>query len=395
MFNNLTTKPIVVPGHLPNLNAFRFFAAATVMFYHVDVLLVANKYKSNYLSFFPFQHGDIAVVFFFVLSGFLITYLLLIEKEEMGSISIRKFYLKRVFRIWPLYFLVVILSFSYFNYSDFFHIEGSTNVINIGRHLILNVILLILICPNGALINTISLGYANPTWSIGVEEQFYLIWPWLLRRKNYLAYIFVIIISIYLLSNGIIARAANSFVKLHWIVIDSFLNVILMKIDKFFTFSFSFRIDAMGLGAIGAHLFVKKSSLLKILYATYFQIFNLVIFTLILLLPHQVPYQFYAVIFMIVILNIGTNPKSLIQIKSRLLNYLGKISYGIYMFHLFLVFPAIHLVGLMLHAPVNIFSELLICVVTMLFTVAVAAFSYNTFEKIFLTMKGNIIHNAD
>ena len=54
--------------------------------------------------------GELGVVIFFVLSGFLITYLLLAEKKEYNTIDVRKFYLRRILRIWPLYFLILSTS---------------------------------------------------------------------------------------------------------------------------------------------------------------------------------------------------------------------------------------------------------------------------------------------
>ena len=53
--------------------------------------------------------GQLGVSLFFVLSGFLITYLLLAEQDIYGSISVKKFYSRRILRIWPLYYLIVTL----------------------------------------------------------------------------------------------------------------------------------------------------------------------------------------------------------------------------------------------------------------------------------------------
>ena len=58
--------------------------------------------------------GDIGVNFFFVLSGFLITFLLLSERQFTGRIAIAAFYMRRVLRIWPLYFVVVLIGFVVF-----------------------------------------------------------------------------------------------------------------------------------------------------------------------------------------------------------------------------------------------------------------------------------------
>ncbi|HWZ13617.1 MAG TPA: acyltransferase [Mucilaginibacter sp.] len=376
--------------HLPNLDPLRFFAAATVVFYHVDAFLLANHYKNAPLIFFPFEHGDLAVVFFFVLSGFLITYLLLVEKEERAHISIKKFYLKRIFRIWPLYFLIVILAFSYFNFSSYFFIDGPPNVIDAGKHLVLNIILLLLIAPNVALLSTTSLGYANPTWSIGVEEQFYLLWPWLIRSKHYFMYILYIIVIMYLLSNGIVARGLTMLVKYHILEINSVLYTLIFKINKFFTFWASFKIDAMAIGAIGAHLFVKRSWLLQTLYSRSFQIFTWSIFVILIFFHHVVPYQVYAIIFMLIILNISTNPDTIINIPNRTLNYLGKISYGIYMYHLLTVIPAIKFVTTVCRLPVNIYTEILICFISLILTIAIAFVSFNTFEIFFLRIKDRL-----
>ena len=72
------------PNYLPNLNGLRFIAASIVVCYHFDEMLADNGYKKNNLHLFPFNFGAFAVVFFFVLSGFLITYLLLKEKEYIN-----------------------------------------------------------------------------------------------------------------------------------------------------------------------------------------------------------------------------------------------------------------------------------------------------------------------
>src|SRR5882762_2194980 len=67
------------------------------------------------------KNGDLGVSFFFVLSGFLITYLLFKELETQQKINIGQFYLRRVLRIWPLYFIVVFLGFFVIPNLDFVH----------------------------------------------------------------------------------------------------------------------------------------------------------------------------------------------------------------------------------------------------------------------------------
>ena len=67
--------------------------------------------------------GD-GVSIFFVLSGFLITYLLLTEKEKFKTISVKRFYIRRILRIWPLYYLVVILALYVFPHIKALDIPG-------------------------------------------------------------------------------------------------------------------------------------------------------------------------------------------------------------------------------------------------------------------------------
>ena len=74
-----------------------------------------------------YELGRLSVTLFFVLSGFLITYLLLVEKQRSGQIAVRRFYLRRILRIWPLYFLVVLASFLLLPHLDAFQVPRYTD----------------------------------------------------------------------------------------------------------------------------------------------------------------------------------------------------------------------------------------------------------------------------
>ena len=92
------------------LNSLRFIAALFVLMHHSET--IKRKNGLNNLEWLGlFRNGGNAVTFFFVLSGFLITYLLLKEQDNTGEIKIKTFYLKRILRIWPLYFLIVLIGF--------------------------------------------------------------------------------------------------------------------------------------------------------------------------------------------------------------------------------------------------------------------------------------------
>ncbi len=92
----------------PGLNALRFIAAFLVVLHHGET--IKRKYEMDNFEWLElFRNGGYAVTFFFVLSGFLITYLLLKEGERTGTVKVKNFYLKRVLRIWPLYFLLIFI----------------------------------------------------------------------------------------------------------------------------------------------------------------------------------------------------------------------------------------------------------------------------------------------
>ncbi len=181
--------------YFPNLNALRFIAAFLVVVSHIEM----------YRGFFPIEThihnpiisiiGKLGVVLFFVLSGFLITNLLFIEDTVQKSISIKNFYIRRILRIWPLYFLIIILFV--LPYIDLFNIPGydiNATHTQFGWKLLVFFLLL----PNLGLSIPLSFQHAAHTWSIGAEEQFYILWPWGIKylKNKFLFMIIVIILYI-------------------------------------------------------------------------------------------------------------------------------------------------------------------------------------------------------
>ena len=147
--------------------------------------------------------GSLPVTFFFVLSGFLITSLLLVEKAETGTIRIKRFLTKRARRIWPLYYLVLAAG-----YGISIFVLGDTSANVLANGLIVNALLL----PNVAFAFGLIPDMLIQIWSIGTEEQFYLVWPFLLRRmqeKN-LAMVFAGIICFWLVARIVLRLAGIS-----------------------------------------------------------------------------------------------------------------------------------------------------------------------------------------
>src|ERR1700742_157030 len=115
--------------YLPNLDGVRFLGAFIIMIFHLEGI----KSKTGRQTIGAIRHfyptGNLVVSIFFVLSGFLITYLLLKEKQKNNFINIKSFYKRRILRVWPLYYLVLILGFFVFPLlSTHFTNDYSNNV---------------------------------------------------------------------------------------------------------------------------------------------------------------------------------------------------------------------------------------------------------------------------
>lgn len=188
--------------------------------------------------------NGLAVTIFFALSGFLITYLLLVEKKQ-GEIKIEKFYLRRIFRIWPIYYLYlfisIVLSFIYWQ-----------NLLNISS------LFYFFLLANIPPIFFNSLPLLSHYWSLGVEEQFYLFWPHVLKNVKFSS-LYIIIFSFILIFN-----------ILKYLIYHHSVNI---NIDKLYIFISSFRIDCMAIGGLGAlFLYFKNLIILKIIYNKFVQL---------------------------------------------------------------------------------------------------------------------------
>lgn len=147
-----------LPTRFPSLDGWRA----------VSILLVLSTH-SVYAAGFPngaapfinvLFHGILGVRFFFVISGFLITYLLLKEYIETGSISLRRFYARRALRILPVYFAFLGVLFALQIFTPF----GQRRVTWIAN----------VTFTSNYFPRTWTTGHL---WSLAVEEQFYLLWP--------------------------------------------------------------------------------------------------------------------------------------------------------------------------------------------------------------------------
>lgn len=178
------------PAHLHGLDGLRAVACLAVFVDHVEQWaewLAMPSYYGKWLQ----ALGRQGVELFFVLSGYLITYRMLIERRSRGRVSIPAFYLRRALRIWPLYYTVVLIVFVgvpwLVHHQAGPHLKGLAGWFVDGLfagpddHRLAWYLALL---PHFAYFTSPSVLCGTHLWSIGVEEQFYLVWPWLMRAAG-------------------------------------------------------------------------------------------------------------------------------------------------------------------------------------------------------------------
>ncbi|WP_343632361.1 acyltransferase [Fluviicola sp.] len=156
--------------HFENLDGLRFIGAFMVFLFHT--FTINREVWGDFFESAPFlwvrkltSIGHYGVNLFFVLSGFLITYLLLKELKERGKIHVGFFLVRRILRLWPLYFVIVLFGFFIFPHLPF----GIQTVHEFWRYGLF-------LSNFDELINGSrdSINFLSATWSVSIEEQFYI-----------------------------------------------------------------------------------------------------------------------------------------------------------------------------------------------------------------------------
>lgn len=355
--------------YFPNLSGLRFIAAFLIIIYHLE-LVRYNLYYDDCWNIPFINNASLGVTFFFVLSGFLITYLLLFEKKKTKEINIKRFYVRRILRIWPLYYIIIILACFILNDIDFFNIYNK-NIVNWTdeKTFIKILILFALILPNIVLFGYGIVPYADQTWSIGVEEQFYLIWPILIKFVKNKYQVVIGTIIIYLLVTQILINfvSYNEFTR------------------KMTSILINFKIDCMAIGGLFALMHFNKNKIIKILNSTLFGWISILVLCTFMAINIHIPYidnEIYSILFAIIILNLATGKKPIFNLENKILGYLGKISYGLYMYHFIAITIAIKFLFIL-----NIHNYVIQVLTTTLITIAISGLSYHYIEQPFLKLK--------
>jgi peptidoglycan/LPS O-acetylase OafA/YrhL len=364
--------------HFPNLNGLRFIAALLVIIHHIEQIRSLFGLPNHWGNTSLLRLGDEGVTLFFVLSGFLITYLLLAEREKFGQLAIGKFYLRRVLRIWPLYYFIVLMGLLIMPHIPFFSIpELSAHALD---DLPQKVLLFGLIVPNAALVLYGAVPYLSQAWSIGTEEQFYLFWPWVVQwgGKRVLAAL-IITAAFFITLKRVIAAWYHASGPEPGPVVSFCYNIL-----------YFFRIECMAIGAVlAAILFLRKDTILRWLMARSVQWGVLLLIVSLLLWGRHLPLheEVYSSLFGILILGLAAAKRPILWMEYRWINFLGKISYGLYMLHLIAIVIVLRTLAPWFDGQGRAVSWLLTLATVMLLTVAFATLSYYGLEKPFLRLK--------
>lgn len=350
---------VIDKAYMPQLDTLRTFAVLLVITAHwMPAQSFMNKYTAN---------GILGVTLFFVLSGFLITGILLKSKnviDEGGSIknAFKTFYLRRALRIFPLYYFVLILAY-FFNTANIrenfiWHFFYASNFyfwkVNHWQ------------------------GHLSHLWSLSVEEQFYLFWPALIlfipRKK--LPYVFLTAIGV-----AIIFRLKT---RSQWTDLPRYLT--------------PGSLDSFGFGALLAYgqLFLPKWYILINKYKNHLAVIFLLLFvfaTYWMDKGYSNQFQFLGFFFPLIsvffalVINLAsqgiTNPYLAPILNNKALIYLGKISYGLYIYHNFLPhFGDIHF-------PIFLekYSFYIVQFIRLIALIGIASLSWFLFEKPILRVK--------
>jgi len=358
----------------PELDTLRFFAFLGVFVFHVIPHDAASYLTHHVLpaSVVPFicavsASGAFGVDLFFALSAYLITTLLIREEKDRGTIDVRAFYVRRILRIWPLYFFFIAVA-ALVPYWD--------KTQHLSWHYIAGYLLL---AGNWVYVwRGLPHSIANPLWSVSIEEQFYLLWPVALRRLSRRQVVFA---AVCLLALANLARI--------WVVSRHGLGASI----EYNTFA---RIDAIALGILAAYVLGDDAPALRLIARIGLATGSLLAWLLVAafvdlnaqteVAPMMGTLIGRPVVALgaagLLLATMGAPAAGAQFLKNPVLTYLGRISYGLYVYHGAGLLLATHLVRINTVKGYAFFA-----LAGFAFTVLFSAISYRWLEKPFLRMK--------
>lgn len=346
--------------HLPSLDGIRAIAVFIVLLSHINAGL------GNKIIILLFSGGTLGVYVFFVLSGFLITTLLLKEKIKMTEISLNKFYIRRALRILPVAYLYLLVLFIL---HVFFSLPLTTVEFTGGVLLLVNL---------GYFHRGV---YTGHFWSLSVEQQFYVVFPFILKKsyRLYINFLFLLIALIVILRCMDFKALAKIYPRYHVFFALNLLN------------DFVYYLDGIVIGSLLAvcifkELFPWKSVmkykiLLHIVFLpAIFVLFNDLFF-------HTVFNSVLSsvLIAILIVSNLKVSNDFIFKVLNlKILKKIGTFSYSIYIWQQLIVFKYNNVFD-------NSKYKWMGLVVCMLILLVVVHVSYEFFEKSFMKAKQKFI----
>jgi peptidoglycan/LPS O-acetylase OafA/YrhL len=350
--------------YLPGLNGIRAIAAIAVVASHINHRSVGFGLPSMPLL----DLAGYGVTMFFVLSGFLITFLLLKEKKLTNTINYKFFFIRRALRIWPLYFLYLLILMLLFGVESFrgtlvYYVFFMPNFVNLA------------VAEYGVVpVSTALSEKIGHYWSLGVEEQFYIFWPLVIKFLNKYLFAFLLFFPIVFLLFKIALKVLNSPVE----------------IQAFFHYS---RFGCLAIGGIGAYLYFNHIERIKYFNSLFVQIICWSIMAFIasnnFYIYGIINHEIVAIVTVLLIFNQIHNPKPLISLENAFFDFLGKISFGLYIYNPLVIFfmqkalnnLSINTVLKMVLVYSSVFAALIL----------ISYLSFQYYENYFLRFKKNFI----
>ncbi len=347
--------------YFPELDGLRFLAFFLVFIHHHPFFGT-----QPFLTYFK-AYGWIGVDLFFVLSAFLFSKLLVREHTETNKISFRKFYVRRFFRIWPIYFLFVFVIILYL----LFITRG------LAGNETLRIIGLLTFTDN--IMTTIqgynTLPFSQHLWTISYEEQFYLFIPFIIlsllkmnkRRKIILL---IAVIAVFNLIRFQFIATGNAHPAVWVLPFTHFEAIICGIVIGFGGYDFLLKIfRPLVISALGIIFFLGLAFLPSIVENSYWLAVN---------------YTFVGLSTSLFLF--GTYKSKTLKnfFSKQPLVYLGKRSYGLYLYHI----AAIELTAYLLNkAGYFANNQLISFIFALIITIIISIVSYRFIEKPFLKLK--------
>ena len=358
--------------YFKNLDASRFIAFLLVFLAHCFIsedLEVKNS--DSFIAVYNWgKVGVLGLEYFFVLSSFLISIIILEEKKQRNSFHLGNFLIRRSLRVWPLYFLILIIGIVAISSGKLLNMQVSP--LPPWPYLVFFIINFYIIESGSEFLFFIAI-----LWSISVEEQFYLIWSLFMKflklRFDLFCWILIAISIVFRFYN------LSDSASLYFHTVSTLGN--------------------FGIGGLLAWAIHNKSSLIIKISCIPAKAVLLIygILVLSIVFYHQLieitAFQlfsrcYYSVLFAFLILDQVMGQNRIFNMgKFKLINYLGKISYGLYCFHGVVVTAMILLLRQSVVKESLVMSLIVWPIVIFILSVLLSHLSYRYFEQYFLRLK--------